>query len=100
MTNYSFKDQIWSYYYFINESLINKTCQSAKQRIDNLNKNIKRFENELDCVLIINSINKLKEMINLISKEQHEFYISDKLQLNTASYPSLQAIQQSFREEN
>ena len=36
-------------------------------------------------------------MINLISKEQHEFHISDKLQLNTASYPSLQAIQQSFR---
>ena len=38
-------------------------------------------------------------MINLISKEQHEFYISDKLQLNTASYQSLQAIQQSFREK-
>ena len=38
-------------------------------------------------------------MINLISKEQHKFYISDKLQLNTASYPSFHAIQQSFREK-
>ena len=74
-----------SCFYFINESLINKTCKSINQRIDNLNKNIKRFENELDCVSIVNSINKLKEMINLISKEQHEFYKSDKLQLNTAS---------------
>ena len=63
--------KFWSCFYFINESLINKTCQSSKQRIDNLNKNIKRFDNELDCVSIVNSINKLKEMINLISKEQH-----------------------------
>ena len=39
-------------------------------------------------------------MINLISKEQHEFHKCDKLQLNTAYYPSLQTIQQSFSEEN
>ena len=39
-------------------------------------------------------------MINLISKEQHEFYISDKLQLNTASYLSFHSIKQLFSEEN
>ena len=54
------KIKFGSCFYFINESLINKTCQSAKQRIDNLNKNIKKFENELDCESIVNSIKKLK----------------------------------------
>ena len=36
-------------------------------------------------------------MINLINNEKHEFHMSYKLQLNTASYPSFHAIQQSFR---
>ena len=39
-------------------------------------------------------------MINLINNERHEFHMSDKLLLNSASYPSIHAIQQSFRGEN
>ena len=39
-------------------------------------------------------------MINLIYNEKHEFHMSDKLLLNTASYLSFHAIKQSFRGEN
>ena len=39
-------------------------------------------------------------MINLINNEIHKFLMSNKLQLNTASYPSYHAIQQSFRGKN